>query len=266
MNIDNQIPKIIHYAWFGNTPKPKYLIDNLNSWKKACPDYQIIEWNETNFDVGLFDYTREAFFEKKYAFVSDFLRIYAVYNYGGIYLDTDVNLEKDFSPFLDYSFFTCFENKTMINLAVFGAKKEDPRVKKLLDYYSKLSFYKDKKKKKKNLLPITFLISSFMKNLGFKLNGKTQTLDNFLILSSEYYFPLDCVSKKIYRTDNTRGVHQYAFSWADDFRVNRDKLVRFLRIILGKYIFEFFENVYLKIWLFFYNKKIRKVFKKAKRL
>ena len=84
------IDKVIHYCWFGGNQKSDLINRCIESWKKYCPDYQIIEWNESNFDVNMFDYTRQAYKEKKYAFVSDVARLYVVYNYGGIYLDTDI--------------------------------------------------------------------------------------------------------------------------------------------------------------------------------
>ena len=88
------IPKIIHYCWFGRNPLPQSAIKCINSWKKFFPDYEIKEWNEQNFDVNIIPYTSEAYQAKKYAFVSDYARMWVLYNYGGIYFDTDVEVIK----------------------------------------------------------------------------------------------------------------------------------------------------------------------------
>lgn len=256
-----KIPKIIHYTWFGKSEKPKEFINNIESLKKLLPDYQIIEWNEDNFDVSSVLYVKNAYQEGKFAFVSDYVRLFAVYHFGGIYLDTDVLLKKDFSIFLKNDFFCSFENSVMVNPAVFGAKKHSPHLKFLLDYYQNLTFYKNKRKKK-NLLPITFLFTSYVKKLGFKLNGKTQTIGGFLLLSPSYYFPLDCVSKKLVTTLDTRGVHQYAFTWATKRHLRRDNFVRFLYKLLTRPVFTFFMRIYLKIALWLYMQKNKKRLKK----
>ena len=97
----NMIPKIIHYCWFGGNPLPEDAQKCIASWKKYLPGYEIKEWNESNFDVNCCPYVSEAYQAKKYAFVSDYVRVYALYNYGGIYLDTDVEVKKSFNNFLN---------------------------------------------------------------------------------------------------------------------------------------------------------------------
>lgn len=86
------IEKVIHYCWFGGAEKNEIILTCIESWKKFCPDYKIIEWNENNFDINMCDFIKEAYENKKWVFVSDFVRLYVLYNYGGIYLDTDVEL------------------------------------------------------------------------------------------------------------------------------------------------------------------------------
>jgi mannosyltransferase OCH1-like enzyme len=123
LNSAQKIPKIIHYVWLGGKAKPDYLIKNLESWKKYCPDYEIKEWNETNFDLSSNRYLEEAIKMKKWAFASDYIRLAVLYNEGGIYLDTDVEILKPLDKFLRHDFFTNFENLAMICFAVTGTVK-----------------------------------------------------------------------------------------------------------------------------------------------
>ena len=262
----NKIPKILHYVWMGKKEKPEYLIKNIDSWKKTCPDYQIKEWNEDNFDINKIPYVAKAYKAKKYAFVSDYVRLFALYNEGGIYLDTDVELQKDFSPFLKKSFFAGFENNVMVNLAVFGAEKNCPLLKNMLDYYKGRSFYKDKKEKREDLLPIPVPTTLLLKEYSFKTNGKKQENEGILILSKDYYYPTDCVSRKTSITPNTRGNHQYAFSWVTNGQNKRDGFVRFILFILREPLFRFFMGIYLKIRLKIYSFGLGKKLKKIKRL
>ena len=217
------------------------------------------------FDIYSNQYLIDAYNDKNFAFVSDYVRLYAIYNEGGFYLDTDVELKKDFSPFLDKTFFTCFENAVMLNLAVFGAEKGCEILKIMLDYYDTLSYFK-KRRKKPNLLPITVPISLLLKDFSCALNGKTQSNNDILLLSKDFYFPTDCVSYKTKLTSNTRGIHQYAFSWATKGQLSRDNFVRFIRIILTEPIFRFFMGIYLKIRLWLYSFGIGKKLKKIRKL
>ena len=119
----NKIPKKIHYCWFGGNPLPKETVEYIKSWKKYCPDYEIIEWNESNFDINRNLYIKQAYEAKKYAFVSDYVRVFALYKYGGIYLDTDVEVFKDFNDLLDNESFWGFEQENYIATSTIGAKK-----------------------------------------------------------------------------------------------------------------------------------------------
>ena len=116
------IPKKIHYCWFGGNPLPEDTLRYIDSWKKHCPDYEIIEWNESNFDINQYSYAREAYEHKKYAFVSDVARLYALVQEGGIYLDTDVEMLKPLDAFLEHTAFTCFEKKEYLASAIIGGE------------------------------------------------------------------------------------------------------------------------------------------------
>ena len=108
------IPKKIHYCWFGGNPLPEDAQKYLESWKKFCPDYEIIRWDEKNFDINQLPYVQEAFKAKKWAFITDYVRLYALYNYGGIYMDTDVEVLKSLDSFLELKAFSGFENEENI--------------------------------------------------------------------------------------------------------------------------------------------------------
>lgn len=137
------IPKIIHYCWFGNKPKPDFVKQCINSWKKYLPDYEIREWNDEDLKHCNNLYVQEAYKAKKYAFISDYFRLYALYNRGGIYFDTDNEIFKPFDEFLNLDFFSGYENwNGYISpfTAVVGAKKGNKIIKDLLDEYSYLHF------------------------------------------------------------------------------------------------------------------------------
>jgi mannosyltransferase OCH1-like enzyme len=134
------IPKIIHYCWFGGSEKPQTVLDCIESWKKHMPDYEIREWNNDNFFIEITDYTYQANKQKKWAFVSDYARLWALYNLGGIYMDTDVEVFKPFDDFLHHKAFTGFENVGYPVTAVMGAIKGNPIIKEMLAYYDYKKF------------------------------------------------------------------------------------------------------------------------------
>ena len=107
-------PKVIHYCWFGRNPLPESAIKCIDSWKKFCPGYQIKEWNEDNFDLSLYPYAQEAYQARKFAFVTDVVRLYALYTEGGVYMDTDVEVLKPLDAFLVHPAFSGFENETQV--------------------------------------------------------------------------------------------------------------------------------------------------------
>jgi len=141
---ENKIPKVIHYCWFGGNEKSKLIKKCIDSWKKYCPDYEIKEWNESNFDIEINNYVKEAYEAKKWAFVSDYARLWIVYNYGGIYLDTDVELIKSLDNLLNYKAYFGSEDGKLINTGLgFGAIKDNEFVKKIKDDYEYIHFIKD---------------------------------------------------------------------------------------------------------------------------
>ena len=135
------IPKIIHYCWFGDADKEKYLSKYVNKWGKVLRDYQIIEWNEKNFDLKKSPrFVQEAYQKRKYAFVSDYVRLYALNQMGGIYLDTDIEVIKCFDDILNNDFFIGFENEKYIATCVIGAQKGNMLIKYFMSFYEYRKF------------------------------------------------------------------------------------------------------------------------------
>ena len=136
------IPKIIHLCWLSDDPYPQEIQRCLDSWKKILPDYEIWKWDRTRFDINSVPWTKEAFETKKYAFAADYIRLYALYNYGGIYLDSDVLMYKSFDSLLDLPYFIGIDNVGYFEPAIIGAEKGTGFIGKVLGYYKDRHFIK----------------------------------------------------------------------------------------------------------------------------
>ena len=135
------IPKTIHYCWFGFGEKPEIVKKCIKSWREQLQDYNIVEWNESNFDINMLEYTKQAYKERKYAFVADFARLWVLQKYGGIYLDTDVEVLKSLDCFLTNEMFCGFESSNGVNPGlILGAKKEHPLFDELMHFYKNNNF------------------------------------------------------------------------------------------------------------------------------
>ena len=128
------IPKVIHFCWFGGKPLPDIANKYIDTWKRHCPNYEIKQWDETNFDIASCAYTKEAYEAKKWAFISDYVRLYAMVNEGGIYMDTDVEVLKSLDVFLNHQAFSEFEDEVSIPTGIMGCEKGFPLFKELLHY------------------------------------------------------------------------------------------------------------------------------------
>ncbi len=208
------IPKIIHYCWFGKNPKPELIEQCIRSWREHCPDYEIIEWNEDNFDVNACQYTKEAYEAKKWAFVSDYARLYVLYHYGGIYFDTDVEVLRSIDEFLLEHAFTGFESNDSPITAVMGAEKKHFLFKQLLDYYNDVCFINEDGSY--NMLTNTHIITKIFLEKGINAHGKKQTIDGMTIYPQIYFCPnnftriFDRPSYKSYT------IHHFDQSWKSD--------------------------------------------------
>ena len=209
-----KIPKVIHYFWFGHNKKPRLIQKCIRSWKKACPDYQIIEWNEDNFDVNMIPYTKEAYSLKKWGFVSDYARLWVIFNYGGFYLDTDVELIKSLDSLRDEKvFFSSEDNQSVSTGLGFGAIKGSAIVGKLADDYKNRHFIG--KDKKPDLTPCPIIQTEyFRKNIdSFSLSDKISSFDGISFYPKDYFCPIDPSTNKLHITENTIGIHYFAASW-----------------------------------------------------
>jgi mannosyltransferase OCH1-like enzyme len=181
------IPKVIHYCWFGGKEKPDIVKKCIQSWKKYCPDWKIIEWNETNFDISQIDYMKEAYELEKWAFVSDVARLLVIYRYGGIYLDTDVELLAPMEFIINNNAFFVFESDRNIATGLgFGAVKEHKSVKVMLDYYTGKHFII---KGKPCMIPCPAGNSESLQKRykQFIRNGENQKFSGIEILSLQQY-------------------------------------------------------------------------------
>ena len=232
------IPKTIHYCWFGGQPLPNEFKKYIDSWKKYCPDYEIIEWNESNYDVNKCDFIREAYKQKKWAFVSDYARLDIIYNYGGIYLDTDVEVVKRLDGLLKNDAFMGFEKSGYVATGLgFGAKKGNMIIKENLLYYQNIHFTDEKI----NEIACPIITTNILMNYGLvKNDNKTQKLDDILICSSDYFCPKDSKTGVISLTSNTYTIHHYSGTWLSEDDIKRNKfrenfLIKFKQMFGNEY-------------------------------
>lgn len=214
------IPKTIHYCWFGRGQKPLLAEKCIESWKKHCPDYEIIEWNEDNFDIGSNQYVAEAYKSKKWAFVTDFVRLWALYNYGGVYMDTDVEVLKSLDPYLKHRAFSGFENATQIPTGIMACEKGFELFKELLDYYDSARFILTDGSL--NLTTNVVTITNQMKRHGFKANNQYQVLDGYAFYPNNIFCPyLERLGDRSYMKD-TVTIHHFAGSWKSQAAIKRE--------------------------------------------
>lgn len=197
------IPKIIHYCWFGGNPKSEKIQQCIESWKKYCPDFEIIEWNESNAKVYANKFYKNALRKKKYAFVADYVRTKALYEKGGVYLDTDMLILKPIDKLLKYNFFTAEEVENRVAYGFFGAAKNHLLIKKMIDYYNQSEF--------NEFSPpvITHTFSAII--------NKNSISENEMIFSPSYFYPLTYQNRDEdytqFITNDTYAVHLWEHSW-----------------------------------------------------
>ena len=206
------IPKKIHYCWFGGKEKPRSVLEYIETWKKFLPDYEIKEWNEKNFDVNKFSYTKEAYYAKKYAFVSDVARLYALVNEGGIYFDTDIRVLKSFpDSLLSNKAFTSFEHDINVATGVLGSEPFNPLFVRFLDFYTKLNFFcRLKYNDAPNVNYFTRMLEQYE---GLKRNNKCQILENITVYPQVYFCANDCRTGIRYNNDDTYTIHEFSGTW-----------------------------------------------------
>ncbi len=209
------IPKKIHYCWFGKNKKSKLAEKCIASWKKYCPDYEIIEWNEDNFDVSLNDYTKFTSSNNLYAYLSDYVRLWAVEKYGGIYFDIDVELIKSPEELRKYEAYFGFESDEFVNTGIgFGAQAHHESVKAMLIGYEKRTTAELEEDYRNSpfLTGSPRMNTRALVNLGLKQNGSEQTVNNAKIFSAEYFCPFNDLTGEFKKTENTVSIHWYSKS------------------------------------------------------
>lgn len=220
------IPKIIHYCWFGGKPEPEDVRLCIASWIKHLPDYEIRRWDETNYDVTKNQYMNDAYKEKKWAFVSDYCRLDVVHEYGGIYLDTDVEVIRSFDSLLHEHMFCGFESRDPIiikrgieieysvNLGLgYGAEARHPVLRDILDLYATLNFYNQDGSP--NLVACPRYQTQILCKHGLVANNKTQRFDGGIAFSPEYFCPQSNITEEMLcLTFNTYSIHHFSRTWS----------------------------------------------------
>lgn len=208
----NEIPRIIHYCWFGGKEKPEIVKRCIKSWKDILVDYEIKEWNESNFDINSNLFVKQAYEAGKFAFVSDFVRVNALYNYGGIYLDTDVEVFKSFDDLLDNDSFWGFEEKNYIATSTIGCKRGNKLIKEFLSKYDDKKFIFENGQE--NLETNVSIVSEIISSLGVEMNNKYQKIEGLATFyPQEYFSPYDYINCYSKATSNTYAIHHFYKSW-----------------------------------------------------
>ena len=206
------IPKKIHYCWFSEKPMPLFLQECVQSWRELCPDYEIKEWNEKNYDVADIPYVEEAYKNGSYGFVADVARLDILYQYGGVYLDTDVTLLKSLDELLYQPGFVGVEKWGVINVGGgCGVMPHHPMIRKLLEYRLKFPF--EWEDGSLNLESSGSYESKPFLDCGFKPDNTIQNVGGMTVYTSDFFHPFDYVSRELCVTENTYGIHHFTASW-----------------------------------------------------
>lgn len=254
-----KIPKNIHYVWVGNNEKSELAIACINSWKKHLKDYTFYEWNESSFDVDSNYQVKKALEQKNYAYASDIIRVYALKEYGGIYLDTDVLLLNNLDNLLNNELFLCYESKYWFGSAVIGASKDNPVINLIWERY----LNDNEIKFNTNALTVHAFTSALKYLYNFKPNGKTYKFNDIKLLSSDYFYPINYMTFNKKLTNNTIGVHYYNGSWHNKKQKQGFGIAQISRKILGKSIFSLFEKIVANSYHKILNKEFIKIEEKT---
>lgn len=228
--------KVIHYCWFGGNPLPELAEKCIASWKKYCPDYQIKEWNEQNFDMAACDYIREAVEQKKWAFASDYARFKILYEEGGLYFDTDVELIASIDDIVAAGPFMAFEKRLEKDLVAaglgLGAEKGMPFYKTVLASYESSHFSQNGQM---NLYSVVDRITDLLKQEGLGDSVDFQTVAGINLYPSDYFCPLCFDNNQLTLTENSRAIHWYDASWLSPrMKVRQKRTAAIRRAFPGK--------------------------------
>ena len=228
------IPKIIHYCWFGGNSLPEIAIKCINSWKKYFPDYEIKEWNESNFDLNSCDYIKEAYEAKKWAFVSDYARFKILYEYGGIYFDTDVEVIKNIDDILKNGAFIGREriaNTFPVNAGLgVAAPPKMPIIKEIVEHYETSHFIQSSK-----METVVERVTKILTKYGLSNEQKYEVIGGLQIYPSDFFCPYDYNVGELNITENTRSIHWYDASWLDSrMQKRRSNCVKIQKAFRGR--------------------------------
>ncbi len=234
------IPKVIHYCWFGKGDMPKLAKKCIKSWKKYCPDYEFVLHTEDNFDLTQNRYMREAYEAGKWAFVSDYARLKIIYDNGGIYLDTDVELIKSIDDLVRLKGFMGFDEKGIVATGLgFGAEKGNKIVSEFLKDYDDIPFVLPDGSF--DLTPCPDRNTEALKRLGMDVDNKNQTFMDVTFLPDEYLCPMDYYTGKKTITDKTYSIHHYSASWTNSVTKRTTRIKRIIGVkmynkLYGKFL------------------------------
>lgn len=246
------IPKAIHYCWFGHNPLPEQAKKCIDSWKLFFPDCDIVEWNESNFDISIVPFVAEAYKLKKWAFVSDYARFWILYNYGGLYFDTDVEVIKNMDPIVAKGpFIGCEKNDNSSNVRInaglgLGAEKGMKFYQEILEIYNNLHIVT--KLGLIQLHSVVDIVSEYLERHGAEKKDIVQSVCGVNIFPTEYFCPKDYYTGQLKITENTYCIHHYDASWVrphhlevceipfwNFFHLRNYQILWRLRNILGRY-------------------------------
>lgn len=218
------IPKIIHYCWFGHSEYPEKVKYCMKSWKTFMPDYKFVFWNEDNFDLNSVQFVRQAYDAKKYAFVSDYVRIYALKNYGGIYLDTDIEVVKSFDNILNSKAVFGTDESGYLT-AFMAAEANHPYFIQLLDLYDNMNFLQ--KDGTMNTEVNNTWMQNILRSYGYQKKNVMQNLEQGIIIyPCEYFHAKSLTSGKLMDTENTYCIHHHTLLWVN----TKTRIIKFVRM------------------------------------
>lgn len=233
------IPKVIHYCWFGYGKKNRLIRKCIDSWSKNLPDYEVVCWNEENFNINSIPFVKEAYEQKKWAFVADYVRLYALFNVGGIYLDTDSEVYKSFDVFLNNDFFAATDslNFFAISAGFIGSCRNNSFVRMSMEYYENTNFILDNGRL--NTTIIGDILASLLEPYGYRRIDETQTYiykeSKIVVYSTKFFIDRFCEN-----TENIYAKHWGEYSWGVD---HRGKVFKFFKKNDIMFIYEFIERV-----------------------
>ena len=241
------IPKIIHYCWFGRGEKSPLMKKCIKSWAKYCPDYQVIEWNEDNFDIDSVPWTKEAYECRKWAFITDYVRLVVLKEYGGIYMDTDIELLQPLDNFLVLSAFSGFENASVLQTGIMAAEKNHPAISRWLSFYDGRHYIVDGNQWNS---PNVNYITDMMRERGLIMNNTRQIVDDMTIFPKTVFCPLDMYDvRKDDFTKETVVIHHFTSTWRTEQSLKQRKQMRFASSPFGRFL----ENI-RAYWKAFWGK------------